>query len=482
MKERGHPAALFSLQKKSCIFGRKKKQMAHPLNEFSGSAGDFIKAMEAAHVSAPDAKAAAEKVAAAPPSKIICDDPSCTHDHSHDNEHSHKDAATAPDLSPPPPPALGEVGGVECVDATVSSLTLAWAHVPNSIKYELEWRRVEESQDETKWEKLGSRGFKTALPPKQKNKLSAGTAYEFRVRGRDPVDWFPWSPVRRHATLTSTTKRLAAVILSKAEEGALTVTWTKPDATDLPRGCTSVASYELQIREAQESSWTTVSTSLKGNAARKRNLSTDGKYTFRVRPSTFEGDAGGGAEKWYFSPPNATEFQPMPPTHSFFGEIFGQKLLCPGGGSSCGLERLAGKVIGVYFSASWCGPCRQFTPMLAQIYAQAVQAGRKFEVVFVSADKDPASFMEYFKGHMPWLAVPYDAPQRQAIQARFQVNGIPHLKIFNAAGMLVDENAVQSRSLCLENIAAWERNQTGNVATSASYGSSGGCCGGGACH
>ena len=29
---------------------------------------------------------------------------------------------------------------------------------------------------------------------------------------------------------------------------------------------------------------------------------------------------------------------------------------------------LAGKVVGVYFSASWCGPCKQFTPTLIECY------------------------------------------------------------------------------------------------------------------
>lgn len=31
---------------------------------------------------------------------------------------------------------------------------------------------------------------------------------------------------------------------------------------------------------------------------------------------------------------------------------------------------LAGKVVGIYMSASWCGPCRQYTPQLIQFYNQ----------------------------------------------------------------------------------------------------------------
>jgi thioredoxin-like negative regulator of GroEL len=48
----------------------------------------------------------------------------------------------------------------------------------------------------------------------------------------------------------------------------------------------------------------------------------------------------------------------------------------------------------VYFSAHWCPPCRQFTPQLASLYKQAKAAGRKFEVVFVSADREESGFKE----------------------------------------------------------------------------------------
>ena len=68
-----------------------------------------------------------------------------------------------------------------------------------------------------------------------------------------------------------------------------------------------------------------------------------------------------------------------------------------------------GKVIGVYFSAHWCPPCRGFTPKLAKWYTDLKQGELKdkFDIVFVSSDKDQKSFDDYFN-EMPWLALPYD--------------------------------------------------------------------------
>ena len=62
------------------------------------------------------------------------------------------------------------------------------------------------------------------------------------------------------------------------------------------------------------------------------------------------------------------------------------------------------KIIMIYFSAHWCPPCRGFTPQLAAKY-KATAAEQQIEVVFVSSDRDQASFMEYY-GTMPWLAIP----------------------------------------------------------------------------
>ena len=76
-------------------------------------------------------------------------------------------------------------------------------------------------------------------------------------------------------------------------------------------------------------------------------------------------------------------------------------------GALCG----EGRVVGLYFSASWCPPCRNFTPLLIDFYTNLKKSGDILEIVFVSWDKDEASFQEYFSS-MPWTAVPFDPTKK----------------------------------------------------------------------
>jgi len=52
------------------------------------------------------------------------------------------------------------------------------------------------------------------------------------------------------------------------------------------------------------------------------------------------------------------------------------------------LSSLAPKVKLLYFSASWCPPCREFTPKLAKWYNKINESAKRVEVVFVSRDRD----------------------------------------------------------------------------------------------
>ena len=67
-------------------------------------------------------------------------------------------------------------------------------------------------------------------------------------------------------------------------------------------------------------------------------------------------------------------------------EILADQFLAQGGNASVGKEALEGKTLGLYFSAHWCPPCRQFTPMLKQFYADYKAKDPNFEIVFVSGD------------------------------------------------------------------------------------------------
>lgn len=115
-----------------------------------------------------------------------------------------------------------------------------------------------------------------------------------------------------------------------------------------------------------------------------------------------------------------------------FASLLGPTLLDPSGRSVETKNALSNKsVVGLYFSAHWCPPCRQFTPMLSEKYRTSYR-GKQMEIVFVSSDRDETSFREYHMS-MPWLALPLTSRQiKESLSTRFGVRGIPMLIILDA--------------------------------------------------
>ncbi|XP_060669059.1 probable nucleoredoxin 1 [Ziziphus jujuba] len=111
-------------------------------------------------------------------------------------------------------------------------------------------------------------------------------------------------------------------------------------------------------------------------------------------------------------------------------------------GDQVKIDSLKGKKFGLYFSASWCGPCRRFTPNLVKVYYKVASKG-DFEVVFISADKDEESFNGYFS-KMPWLAVPFsDSETRYQLDVLFRVSEVPYLMIIGENGNVLTDSGVE---------------------------------------
>ncbi|CAF1279982.1 unnamed protein product [Rotaria sp. Silwood1] len=89
-------------------------------------------------------------------------------------------------------------------------------------------------------------------------------------------------------------------------------------------------------------------------------------------------------------------------------------------------EKYKDNIIGLYFSAHWCPPCRGFTPVLIEFYKSYAEK-KKFEIIFISSDNDEDSFNEYYND-MPWLTLDFKEREKaEKIEEKFNITGIPKL-------------------------------------------------------
>jgi nucleoredoxin len=137
-------------------------------------------------------------------------------------------------------------------------------------------------------------------------------------------------------------------------------------------------------------------------------------------------------------------------------QLFGSQLHSRSG--PVATSSLSAKYKLIYFSAHWCPPCRQFTPQLALFYEQVNASSHQVDIVFVSYDRTPDQFNEYF-ATMPWLALPFTDRQRaQALGGQFGANGIPFLVLIDNQGRMKSnscrDDVMKKGPQCL---AVWDR-------------------------
>jgi nucleoredoxin len=91
-----------------------------------------------------------------------------------------------------------------------------------------------------------------------------------------------------------------------------------------------------------------------------------------------------------------------------------------------------------------------FTPILGQVYEAVRNAGKTFEVVFISSDKSEHEFDEYF-GEMKWLALPFeDRAAKAKLAGKFGVQGIPTLVLLDENGDTITRDG---RDVVMETLA-----------------------------
>ena len=78
-------------------------------------------------------------------------------------------------------------------------------------------------------------------------------------------------------------------------------------------------------------------------------------------------------------------------------ELFPEQLINSNGRKIDTKTALQGKkLVAVYYSASWCGPCRGFTPNLVKFYKQVAKSNG-LEVILVGSDRKKKDMMNYMK-------------------------------------------------------------------------------------
>lgn len=108
-------------------------------------------------------------------------------------------------------------------------------------------------------------------------------------------------------------------------------------------------------------------------------------------------------------------------------------------GRKVDVAKLRGKVVLIYFCASWCPPCVHEYPNLKSVYDRYHKKG--FEIVGISADKTRAQFDLYSKRKkIPWPQHYEDNAWEGSFMKQFRVEYIPRLFLLDHTGRVAAQD------------------------------------------
>ena len=97
-----------------------------------------------------------------------------------------------------------------------------------------------------------------------------------------------------------------------------------------------------------------------------------------------------------------------------------------------------------YYTMHNCPGCREFTPLLVELYREVNEHEKMMEVIGFITDRDENLYNEYYE-EMTWPAMPIKDKRIKEIAKKFQIKGLPVLIVLSAAtGEVICNNGVES--------------------------------------
>ncbi len=138
------------------------------------------------------------------------------------------------------------------------------------------------------------------------------------------------------------------------------------------------------------------------------------------------------------------EQQPKPEIKSVFDELLEGRLVRLRGRRMRAFDfsEKPEKVYIFYYTASWCPPCRAYTPGLVEFYERMKQShGTLFELILITSDRNEEAMTGYARdAKMPWPQVRFSQARDVRDKLGHAVRGIPTVIVTDLDGKVLSRN------------------------------------------